>query len=211
MAIPELVLEKTSAWFSPTKTSNHFGGAGGTSTRVERRLCAAATEELAFLVYPEVVAVLQRVAPATCRFIRCPTPTHKTKHTHTTALVSYGQPQPVLANNNGTFASRPMKTWRRGVLALLGPQAVVTLAAFWLPSTSPTVMHLQQCMYRDSASHRAAAVCSQTRRHQRKERNETEPKEKRNCSAAWSRYTKRKRKRKRKGCLRARSWLGWLS
>jgi len=27
---------------------------------------------------------------------------------------------------------------------LLGPQAVVTLAAFWLPSTSPTVMHLQQ-------------------------------------------------------------------
>jgi hypothetical protein len=196
------------------ENSNHFGGAGGTSTRVERRLCAAATEELAFLVYPEVVAVLQRVAPATCRLsIRCPTPTPTHKqctHTHNSVSFPWAASACLGKQQRHFRVSGPTKTWQ-GVLVLLGPQAVVTLAAFWLPSTSPTVMHLQQCMYRDSASHRAAAVCSQTRRHQRNERNETEPKEKRNSSAAWSRYTKRKRKIKRKGCLRARSWLGWLS
>jgi hypothetical protein len=139
-----------------------------------------------------------------------PHPHPQTMHTHNSVSFLWAASACLGKQQRHFRVSGPTKTWQ-GVLVLLGPQAVVTLAAFWLPSTSPTVMHLQQCMYRDSASHRAAAVCSQTRRHQRKERNETEPKEKRNCSAAWSRYTKRKRKIKRKGCLRARSWLGWLS
>ena len=131
-----------------SKTSNHFGGAGGTGTRVESRLCAAATEELAFRVHPEVVAVLQRVAPATCPFVVAPPPPTK-QNTHNSvsflwaASACLGNWQTTTARSR--FRTRPTKSWQ-GVLVLLGPQAVVTLAAFWLPSTSPTVMHLQQCI-----------------------------------------------------------------
>jgi hypothetical protein len=63
------------------KNSDHFRSAGGTGARVERRLGAAATEELAFRVHPEVVAVLQRVAPATCPFVVAPPPPTNNAHT----------------------------------------------------------------------------------------------------------------------------------